>query len=191
MTGDEFLLFLSGGPGKGKTFLSMYVAETLEKSIRLKSQDAVETCLEFYCNDRHESRNTVVAMIKGFILNILNQKPDLIKYLLEAFERSSEAIADLGRFSSLWVILKDMLSDQSLGRIYCILDGLDECDDQFKEEFLRRLKSLATEHQTQDKHRISVMITSRPLPRSQLAILRSASQLQLDRVRRTQMSSPR
>src|SRR5271156_2281700 len=56
------LLWLSGGPGKGKTMLSIFLTEELEK-IAAQSQDAI--LAYFFCDNRNNTRNTAVAILRG------------------------------------------------------------------------------------------------------------------------------
>lgn len=179
---QEPLLWISGGPGKGKTFLSMYIAETIKTLTSKATAPGKEhITLEFYCNNRHESRNTTVAILKGLILNLLRQSKDAEEHLLEAFESSNGAVSELLRFGSLWKIFCSMLHDKRISRIYCILDGLDECNDEFRAELVQRLINLASEHtQSQGSCRISLLVTSRQMARSISTILSSGCQIQLD-----------
>ncbi|KAH8597784.1 hypothetical protein B0O99DRAFT_684495 [Bisporella sp. PMI_857] len=180
---NQSLLWILGRPGRGKTFLSMYIAETIKNVTREASSRGQEhITLEFYCNNRHESRNTAVGIVKGLMFNLLRQSKYAVEHLLEAFESSKEAVTELSRFWSLWTIFRNMLNDERISRIYCILDGLDECnDDSFRDELVRRLKGVASERKTpQGNCKISILVTSRHMARSASAILCSGYCIQLD-----------
>jgi hypothetical protein len=58
------LLWLSGGPGKGKTMLSIYLAEELAQCVK-DLQDAL--FMQFFCDNKDEKRNTAIAIVRGLI----------------------------------------------------------------------------------------------------------------------------
>ena len=60
LSSDAQLLWLSGSPGKGKTMISIYAAEELERSVEY-SQNTV--LLQYCCNNRDEKRNTSTAIL--------------------------------------------------------------------------------------------------------------------------------
>ncbi|RYP12006.1 hypothetical protein DL765_007522 [Monosporascus sp. GIB2] len=98
LQGDALLLWISGGPGKGKTMLSIFLTEELEEV----TQGMEDTGLVFYfCSHRDEKRNTAVAVLRGLVHQIVKKRPKLIKFI----------------------------QDDDLGKMFCVLDGLDECDE--------------------------------------------------------------
>jgi len=166
------ILWMCGPPGIGKTFLSSYIAERLEtcKCQDLQhSQSAVSLLLDFHFNNRDTAQSTVVAMLKSLVQSAIKQVPELKKLLFEAFEKTSEPVAELSRFTNLWSIFRNMLKHQGIGRVYIILDALDECDTTYKHEFLGRLNDVAkTSLENDGIHRISVLMSSRDDPPSAL-----------------------
>lgn len=54
------LLWLSGGPGKGKTMLSIFLAEELEQTVQ-QSKDAI--LIQYFCDNKDEKRNTAIAIL--------------------------------------------------------------------------------------------------------------------------------
>jgi ankyrin repeat protein len=115
------LLWLSGGPGKGKTTLSIYLAE--------KFEEHAQSCLvlEYYCSSP-EGRNTTLAVIRGLIYQLLRRFPDLFRHVLPSFEIQSASL--FNSFEAIWGIFVAMIRDPTLPTIYCILDGLDEISDE-------------------------------------------------------------
>ncbi|RYP70906.1 hypothetical protein DL771_005156 [Monosporascus sp. 5C6A] len=95
--GDVRLLWISGGPGKGKTMLSIFVTEELEE-ITQSMEDA--RLLFYFCSHQDEKRNTAVAVLRGLVHQIVEERPKLIK----------------------------LAQDDDLSKMFCVLDGLDECD---------------------------------------------------------------
>lgn len=133
------LLWVSGGPGKGKTMLSIYLAEELERYVK-ESQDAL--FVQYFCDNKDERRNTAVAILRGLIWQLLKRRPQLKNHILPSFEDrdTSQLVTS---FESLWRIFETMARDPVLGLAYCVLDGLDECDEASLEWLLKKFKALS------------------------------------------------
>ncbi|RYP59020.1 hypothetical protein DL769_008711 [Monosporascus sp. CRB-8-3] len=127
--GDTSLLWISGGPGKGKTMLSIFLTEELEKI----TQSMEDTGLLFYfCSHQDEKRNTAVAVLRGLVHQIVKKRPKLIEYVLPYLETPEKAQATLLSLESLWIIFRRLVQDGDLRKIFCVLDGLDECDEDIR-----------------------------------------------------------
>ncbi|RDW63663.1 hypothetical protein BP6252_11208 [Coleophoma cylindrospora] len=132
------LLWISGGPGKGKTMLSIFLAEELERTTK-GSQDML--FIQYFCDNKDEKRNTAVAIIRGIIFQLLQLQPKLIRYILPYFQIQKESLFTSSSFDTLWRIFENMLHDSDLGTIYCVLDGLDEYDTASIEMLLKKLRA--------------------------------------------------
>lgn len=77
------LLWISGGPGKGKMMLSIFLTEELEKHIAHTKDSGL---LFFFCSAQDEKRNTAVAVLRGLLHQIIVKRPQLIKHALPYFE---------------------------------------------------------------------------------------------------------
>jgi hypothetical protein len=89
---------LSGGPGKGKTMLSIFLAEELERTAK-DSQDV--SFLQYFCDNKDEKRNTAVAIIRGMIFQLLQLRPKLIDYILPSFEIQNKSLFTASSFETL------------------------------------------------------------------------------------------
>jgi hypothetical protein len=69
---DVCLLWIKGGAGKGKTMMSIGLIEHLSL---LRDTSAVVTY--FFCQNANYELNTVEAIIKGLILQLVNQQKEL------------------------------------------------------------------------------------------------------------------
>jgi len=58
------LLWVSSVPGKGKTMLSIFLAEELEREV-IQPQDTA--FVQYFCHRKDENRNTAVAIMRGLI----------------------------------------------------------------------------------------------------------------------------
>ena len=68
-------------------------------------------------------------------------------------------------FETLWRIFESIVSDPALETTYCVLDGLDECDEASLEVLLRKFTDLfSTKTDVSSSHRLKLLIISRDLP---------------------------
>ena len=135
------LLWLSGGPGKGKTMLSIFLSEELE---HLTRQSHSTIFLEYYCDNKNNLRNSAIAILRGLLYQLLKSRPSLFKHIESDFQIQGDKLFKMesSSFPSLWKIFCDMVQDPDLKSVYCVLDGLDECDEESLKLLLCKLKSL-------------------------------------------------
>ena len=153
------LLWLSGGPGKGKTMLSIFLAEELEQTARLSQN---KLFLQYFCDNKDEKRNTAVTVIRGLIYQLLQSRPKLFNHILPTFKIQKESLFS---FETLWRIFESMVCDPALETTYCVLDGLDECDEASLEILLGKFAALlsAKPYGSSVCH-LNLLIVSRDLP---------------------------
>ena len=175
---DSQLLWLSGGPGKGKTMLSIFLSEELEHLAR-PSHGTV--FLEYYCDNKDDRRNSAIAILRGLLYQLLESRPSLYKYIMAEFQHQGEKL--LSSFPSLWNIFREMLRDPDLKTVYCVLDGLDECDGDSLEWLLQKLKCLfLTDLGSRIVCHLKMIIASRDHPDLIKEVLSSFPHITLDRI---------
>ena len=150
------LLWLSGGPGKGKTMLSIFLTQELE--IIAQSQGAV--LVYFFCDTRDNRRNTATAMLRGLMFQLIQQHSRLLEHILPVFKVQKEALFNDSSFESLWRIFENMVRDLGVGSIFCVLDGLDECDELSLEMITEKLRCFFSKSPTS----LKLIAVSRELP---------------------------
>ena len=178
LSSDSQLLWLSGGPGKGKTMISIYLAQDLEQSIK-HSQNTI--LLQYFCDNKDERRNTATAILRGLIFQLLQARRHLFTHILPSYQIQKESLFSPSSFQTLWRIFETMLHDHALDRIYCVLDGLDECEenslfiilDKFKELFKKNLQGSRTFH-------LNLIIASRDVPNVISQLLLGFPRIRLD-----------
>ena len=169
------LLWLSGGPGKGKTMLSIFLAEELEQTARLPQN---KLFLQYFCDNKDEKRNTAVTILRGFIYQLLRFRHQLFNHILAIFKIQKESLFS---FEPLWKIFEIMICDPTLEDTYCVLDGLDECDEASLKVLLERLAALfSTENNGSSACHLNLLIVSRDLPDCIPELLSSFPHLCLD-----------
>jgi hypothetical protein len=120
------LLWITGGPGKGKTMLSIFLTEELAEVVK-PLKDA--KLIFYFCDHQDEKRNTAITILRGLLFQILKERPKLLKSILQEFETETKARYAVSSLEALWRVFESMLRDPDFGTIYCVIDGLDECDE--------------------------------------------------------------
>lgn len=103
---DTPLLWICGGPGKGKTMLSIYLTQQLEKK---KEKDVIW----FFCIDGDEKRNSATALMRSLLRQITEKQPKLSQHLFEDFERV-EATGKPSLCRSTLAVIRDDLQRSRL-----------------------------------------------------------------------------
>ncbi|KAH8805024.1 hypothetical protein F5884DRAFT_884973 [Xylogone sp. PMI_703] len=153
---DFALLWISGGLGKGKTMLSIFIAEEIERNISGQlAIDQQPVLLQYFCDKKDQEEVSTEIVLRGLMGQLLEQRPELgIKY-------QNESLTDLS-FTMLWRCFEKMLSDTLAAGVYCILDGLDECNEDSLEQLLKSLNGfIRRESQERSLHRFHCVILSR------------------------------
>jgi hypothetical protein len=130
------LLWLSAGPGRGKTMISVFLTQELEEYVQLQ-QDAL--LVYYFCDNRDNKRNSAVAILRGLILQLLRLRPKLFDHILPAYKVQKSSL--FFSFESLWIILEGMIRGTGLTRMLCVLDGLDECDEPSLDMLVGKVKA--------------------------------------------------
>ena len=138
------ILWISGGPGKGKTVISTFLTETLE---RIAEDKIRATVLHFFCESGNKNKNSAVAILRSLIIQLLYQQPDCFHHILPDFRVCDDTA--LGDRNTLWRFFESMILGQE-GQTYCIIDGLDGCDPESLDFLVTRLKcdALFKSHRT-------------------------------------------
>lgn len=174
------LLWLSGGPGIGKTMISIFLVEELTQLVEQSSQRM--TLTYFFCDDKYERRRTATTILRVLLLQILQQRPILFKHMEPDFLVFGSDL--FTNFYSLWRIFSTMTEDEEAGDILCIIDALDECEPDSRRSFLTNLERLFNS-QKNTKTRVRFLVTSRRLSEIEesLASIPAMRNLQIDSAR--------
>ena len=154
------ILRLVGAPGIGKTMISSYLVEELEKRAKVTSD---MTFAYYFCDNKDDKRNTAIAIIRGLLLQLFRQRPLLFKHIQEDYNQMKDRVFD--NFDALWQILQKTLADPNLCQIYFLIDALDECDRSprgFRQEFLTSLADLFSTQQGSRTIDVKLLMTHRP-----------------------------
>jgi ankyrin repeat protein len=145
------LLWLIGAPGIGKTVMSCFLVEALQR----KAQETPSTILTYYfCDNKDGLRSTATAILRGILLQLLKQRPALFELIREDYALKQANI--VGSLDALWRPLLQMLNKCDNEQIYILIDALDECEVSSRRELLDMLGDMAGSSKTK------VLITGRP-----------------------------
>lgn len=163
LRGQRNLLWISGGPGKGKTFLSIHLAETLPSitgdiTVDNSRQPLI---LEFYCDNSDSRRNTARSVLRGLLYQLLKAEDRLYNDILPEYELHQNIFND-GGVEELWRIFNTMIGKVQR-QVYVLLDGLDECDERSVKFLQRKLEALHPTERTDERQNIKIVLVSRKL----------------------------
>ncbi|KAF2012750.1 hypothetical protein BU24DRAFT_395880 [Aaosphaeria arxii CBS 175.79] len=157
---ETSLLWITGGPGCGKTMLSAYLTDNLRLG---RAAPAKPQVFFFFCDDKVKSQKDANAILRGIIYQILQQHRKLIKHVKNRFEYDGPGLVN--SFSALWELLLKIAAESRSDTIGIIVDAIDECEEKTRTVLLNAILQFINE--PQDIHRkdqlsIKFMITSRP-----------------------------
>ncbi|KAH7133985.1 hypothetical protein EDB81DRAFT_902710 [Dactylonectria macrodidyma] len=170
------LLWISGPPGKGKTFISVFLSEHLVKQA---SQTDGPTAISFFCDNKVSSRNTATGILRGLMYQLIQQHPHFVSLILPRWKVQQDDLFASTSFEILWTLFWQMISQLKTSLIYCVLDGLDECDEPTLQRFLRKLTGKFRKDEF-EKHCLKVVVLSREHPVCLPSTLASFPHITLD-----------
>ncbi|RSL61015.1 hypothetical protein CEP54_006493 [Fusarium duplospermum] len=163
------LLWVTGEPGCGKSVLSRYLADEVLRNLSL--------CYFFFSADV-EGQNTAEDALCCILRQLLEQRPQLLSdHIFQLLEDDGDRIR--GSIRRLWRILISAASKNTASQIVCILDGLDECQEQSRRLLVETLNGFFAEAHTTP--RLKVLITSRTLSHSERRLYKPTSTIHLGR----------
>ncbi|RSM05309.1 hypothetical protein CEP52_006338 [Fusarium oligoseptatum] len=170
------LLWISGGPGKGKTMLAIYITEVLQPLV-----DAGDNVLLYYfCSDCDKNRNTALTILRGILHQWIGLQRHLAKEVKNSFEGADTTKYTISSFVTLWRVFLTLLQQTTSSRVVCVLDGLDECEKESIRQLLDAVGSYLSKSGEGAKPRLKLIILSRPQPRVLESKLGRYPQIQLD-----------
>ncbi|OSS51700.1 hypothetical protein B5807_03155 [Epicoccum nigrum] len=188
---DVSLLWINGGPGKGKTMMAISLVEQLEgRSFGYHQQ--LPLVAYFFCQKSDSKLNTIKGVIKGLIACLLEQKSELYETLGSRWNHKEKRFKeDLTTWQALWNVLMKMLNACKSSRVYIVIDALDECHEQDECQ-----SSTKCEHPSECQHtdmaiflnkivlvglnsRVKWLVTSRPFHVARRELLTSSDQVMI------------
>ena len=154
---DSKLLWVSAGPGCGKSVLS----RTLIDERKICANAMTSTVCYFFFSDGEEQRNHGTDALSA-ILHQLLENAGRFMHALPSYKKYGRKLRD--NFSELWRILAQSARDSEVGEIICVLDALDECEQSARNQLVDQLISFYLQVETIKSPTFSLkfLVTSRP-----------------------------
>ena len=150
------LLWVSAGPGCGKSVLARALID--ERKVCRDTTDS--TICYFFFKDGQEQRTSGANALSA-LLHQLFENTALITYALPTFSRYGKKLRDA--FTELWEVLLMSAADPRAGEIICVLDALDECEENARNQLIGKLVSFFSHEVYQHASlKLKFLVTSRP-----------------------------
>ncbi|GAB7326336.1 hypothetical protein MBLNU13_g10302t1 [Cladosporium sp. NU13] len=120
LRGETRLLWIRGGPGKGKTILSIFLTEHLEKT---------QNVVYFFCQADDDKHRSSTFILRSLLWQLSMQRSEISEQLLPHLYPPEQHEDTLSSPEALWRILTTVTNESNLGSFICVIDGLDECDE--------------------------------------------------------------
>ncbi|ETS01080.1 hypothetical protein M419DRAFT_81505, partial [Trichoderma reesei RUT C-30] len=151
------LLWVSAGPGCGKSVLSRALIDEKRLSTNVKTS----TVCYFFFKDGDESRMYAHNALCAILHQLFSQgfTGSLLEQALTSYENFGETLTK--SFSKLWDIFLQCSSTSNCGEIICLIDALDECQGESRKMLIDGLTGLYRDSSKQPS-RLRFLVTSRP-----------------------------
>ncbi|KAK4172254.1 hypothetical protein QBC36DRAFT_78087 [Triangularia setosa] len=160
--GSQKLLLITAMPGQGKSVLARSLVHQWRADKKI-------VC-HFFFKDTNKIQKSVTMALCAILHQVLKQDSSLALNVEKTINQEGEAL--IGSTARLWNLLEAVTSNVSVesSPIICILDALDECDDEDRRLLLQKIttycKAESDQHQ---KPKLKILLTSRPIDDINLA----------------------
>jgi len=147
------LLWISADPGCGKSVLSKFLVDQ-----ELITDASRSTCYFFFKDN--EEQNDIAIALCAVLHQLFTHKPELLRHATPCWQRNKEKLQQ--ETKELWQIILSAVADPAAGHVVCILDALDECESQGREELIGNLKKFHNSSNSAKNSNLKFLVTSRP-----------------------------
>lgn len=126
-TKESGALWIKGDPGKGKTMLLCGIIDDLGKNPGINSNFCY-----FFFQATDNRINSAVAAIGGLILSLLKPRQKLVSAIRKKFGDTISQLSGPNAWQVLCDIFETIAQNQELSDIVCIIDALDECENDVR-----------------------------------------------------------
>lgn len=153
IAGNSRTVWIRGGPGKGKTIISIFLTE----------QKHSHEVIYYFCAAEDAKRNNAAAILRVLLWQLIVRHQDAEKLIDELhpwLRRETQAEQVVSTAETLWHIFVELTSNEKLTKTLCIIDGLDECAEESRLWLARKLVAW---DKSRAKHALRILVTSRPM----------------------------
>ncbi|KAI9689967.1 MAG: hypothetical protein M1822_009849 [Bathelium mastoideum] len=174
------LLWISGFPGAGKSFLASNIISFLQEENSGKAQDVVQQSVAYcFFKDNDPKTRSYHQALRDLAYQLVQNDPDYAKYI-RANCPDSGAIETL---KSAWreLFVKFYINPTKIRRnVYLVLDGLDEAEIKGRSEFLGLLKDLRRKRERD--FRLQVILVGQPHLTHEIAVALECGESELPNI---------
>jgi len=127
-----------------------------------------QTVIYFFCDSKDEMLKTTQAVLRSLLHQLFSLKPNLLRHAMPSYKQMKNAMIE--STGTLWKILRSAIRDAESGIVFCIIDGLDECDVESQKNLLSNFSQFFLPCSSSDGEvatkatRLKALFTSRPWP---------------------------
>ncbi|CZR43680.1 uncharacterized protein FPRO_07403 [Fusarium proliferatum ET1] len=147
------LLHVTGPPGSGKSTMFGFLIEKLELKRKHHSFARPTTVTYHACGS-----SPPLEIVRVLLFHLLEDKPETFKFIQQHFETHGTNL--FGDFQTLWKIFCHIVEHPTLGKVFVLLDGLDECEGG--REFFSALRDQFLRLQSSGNATMKLFVTYRP-----------------------------
>jgi ankyrin repeat protein len=147
------LLWVSADPGCGKSVLAKYLIDELLPATK------ESTICYFFFKDDYPDQRTATGAVCALLHHIFLSQPHLLRdSILQTLNNTGRDLTE--SFSDLWSIFTKIVADPSAGTIICVLDALDECQDDGRAHLIKAVTRF--QMGGSQNGNVKFLVTSRP-----------------------------
>ncbi|KFZ18419.1 hypothetical protein V501_01228, partial [Pseudogymnoascus sp. VKM F-4519 (FW-2642)] len=167
------LLWVSAGPGRGKSVLSKCLIDedqlatttiTITPSSNKPATSRRSTICYFFFKDGGDGPMDSAQALCALLHQLFTcpSTSRLIKYALESYQNNERTLTK--KPSELWKILLACVTSPDSGEIICVLDALDECKNESGQKLIKTLEEFYSRsaRPLTDDSKLKFLVTSRP-----------------------------
>jgi hypothetical protein len=114
----------------------------------------------FFCQSTDFRLNNAVSVLRGLVYLLVTQEKSLIRHVKERYDDGRSRIFEgPNALFALRAILRNILSDPTVPRVYLLVDAFDECSVG-----LHELLDIITDNSFTTKSKVKWLVASRNLP---------------------------
>lgn len=123
------------------------------------------TVCYFFFKDVDESQRSASSALCSILHQLCTANQTLLRYVLDEHRKKSDRF--LVEFNALWSVFEAAISSSTCGNVVCVLDGLDECNEDSRNLLIDALVGYYSQNprtaETGERD-VKFLITSRPYP---------------------------
>lgn len=151
-------LWVSAGPGCGKSVLSRYLIDDHQLSTSVTTSIVCYFFFKDGIEGRMDATNALSAILHQLFVHDLTGS--LIEQALSSHRAYGKSLTH--NLDELWRILTRCAETSNSGEIICVVDALDECSEPSRKKLIRKLNEFYDTEQHQSPSRLKFLVTGRP-----------------------------